>query len=140
MLVRPARPGDAAGVQVLAAATATSFEPDAAAFDRAWPALLADRAALLLVADQDGDVVGYLLAFVHQTFFANGPVCWIEELAVDVRHQRRGTGRALTAAAEEWAAGHGAGLVALATRRAQDFYAALGYRASAEYLSKRVRA
>ncbi len=37
---------------------------------------------------------------------------------------------------EEWAAGQGCVLVALATRRAAPFYLALGYEESAAYLRK----
>jgi len=45
----------------------------------------------------------------------------------------QGTGRALMAAFEAWAAGRGCALVALATRRAAPFYRALGYEESAAY-------
>jgi len=37
---------------------------------------------------------------------------------------------------EEWTASHGAKLVALATRRAAEFYRALGYTESAVYFRK----
>lgn len=40
--------------------------------------------------------------------------------------------------AEEWAADQGAAYVALATRRAADFYAALGYAESATFFRKEI--
>lgn len=61
---------------------------------------------------------------------------WVEELMVREDHRGQGVGRALMQAAEDWAAAHGATLVALATRRAAVFYEALGYRPSATYFSK----
>jgi GNAT superfamily N-acetyltransferase len=65
---------------------------------------------------------GYVMAFVHPTFFANGPVCWVEELMVAEDQRGRGIGRALVEHVETWAASADARLVALATRRASHFY------------------
>jgi GNAT superfamily N-acetyltransferase len=61
--------------------------------------------------------LGYLLGFRHLTFFAAGPVGWVEEVLV-TEYRGQGTGRALMATFEAWAAEHGCALVALATRRA----------------------
>jgi GNAT superfamily N-acetyltransferase len=135
--IRPAAPEDAGDVFALTVELATSFTPERATFDRTYRELLGDQRCLVLVAEHGkGRIVGYLLAFVHPTFFANGPVGWIEELIVQPDTRRSGTGRALAAHAEEWAAGHGAVLVALATRRAEDFWQAVGYERSASYLRK----
>jgi GNAT superfamily N-acetyltransferase len=135
--IRPAGPGDAGDVFALALELATSFTPERATFDRTYSELLGDDRCLVLVAEHgEGRIVGYLLAFVHPTFFANGPVGWIEELIVQPDARRSGTGRALVPPAEEWAAGHGVTLVALATRRAEDFWQAVGYEPSASYLRK----
>jgi GNAT superfamily N-acetyltransferase len=57
---------------------------------------------------------------------------------VAAEHRDRGFGRALMRAAEEWACDRGAAHVALATRRAADFYTALGYQASATYFKRKV--
>jgi ribosomal protein S18 acetylase RimI-like enzyme len=59
-------------------------------------------------------------------------------VAEEVR--RRGIGHNLMVAAENWSASKGAAYVALATRRASDFYLALGYTESAAYFRKLVRA
>ena len=79
---------------------------------------------------------GYLLGFRHLTFYANGPVAWVEEIIVRGHDRERGIGRALMSAFEQWAAGQGCALVALATRRAAPFYRALGYEESAAYFRK----
>lgn len=124
--IRHAGPDDAGSVAGLAAELAMSFAFSEERFRACYPALLAaDGACLLLAADGHASV-GYLLGFRHLTFYANGPVGWVEEIVV--RHQARGqgAGRALMNAFEQWAAGQGCALVALATRRAASFYQALG--------------
>ena len=134
--VRVAVQPDAAAVWPLAAALATSYVPTRAVFERTFTATLADPDAAVLVAEVDRRVVGYLLAFVHPTFFADAPVGWIEELMVDPDHRRSGIGARLVAEAEGWAGGRGAAYLALATRRAADFYTATGYEQSATFYLK----
>ena len=80
--------------------------------------------------------VGYLLGFRHLTFYANGPVGWVEEIVVRDQERGQGVGRILMSAFEQWAADQGCALVALATRRAAPFYRALGYEESAAYFRK----
>ena len=58
---------------------------------------------------------------------------------VDADRRSDGVGRALMEAAEDLARTSGAAYVALATRRAADFYAALGYEESAAYVKKALR-
>jgi GNAT superfamily N-acetyltransferase len=98
--------------------------------------LLGAQDACLLLAVRGDDCLGYLLGFQHLTFYANGPVAWVEEVVVCREHRGRGTGRALMSAREGWAADLDCVLVALATRRAAPFYLALGYQESAMYLRK----
>jgi GNAT superfamily N-acetyltransferase len=134
--VRAAEAGDAEAVAHLAAGLARSFEFSRAAFDASYPALVAAADARLLLATDGDTCLGYLLGFRHLTFYANGPVAWVEE--VFVRDDRRGlgVGRALMEEFGRWAAGRGCALVALATRRAAPFYRALGYEDSAVYFRK----
>jgi len=120
----------------LAAELAQSFAFSQPDFDRTFPELLARADSCLLVADDAGVGVGYLLGFRHLTFYANGPVGWVEEVLVRDGHRGRGVGRALMEAFERWAAEGECALVALATRRAAPFYRALGYQDSAAYLRK----
>jgi GNAT superfamily N-acetyltransferase len=134
--IRPATIGDAEAVGDLASQLATSFPFSRASFDAGYAALLSSDSASLLVADYGDGVVGYLLGFTHVTFYANGPVAWVEEILVRDDARGRGTGRALMQAFEEWATQRDCVLVALATRRAVPFYRALEYEESAVYLRK----
>jgi GNAT superfamily N-acetyltransferase len=134
--IRPADAGDAAAVAELASELAQSFTFSQARFDRSYPALLASDSACLLLAVNGRERVGYLLGFEHLTFYANGPVAWVEEVFVSGRHRGCGVGRALMSEFEQWAAARDCALVALATRRAGPFYRALGYDESASYYRK----
>ena len=136
--VRRARHADAAGVWPLAEAFATSYVPRREAFDPAFEAMLASDGAGVFVAEVEGAVVGYLVAHQHATLFANAPVAWIEELMVAEPRRGHGVGRALMDAAEEWARAAGCAYVALATRRAQEFYRAIGYAESAAFFRKQL--
>jgi GNAT superfamily N-acetyltransferase len=134
--IRHAEPGDAGGVAGLAAELALSFPFSREEFLISYPALLATDGACLLLAADGAESVGYLLGFRHLTFYANGPVAWVEEIVVRERDRGRGIGAALMKAFEGWAAAEGCALVALATRRAAPFYLAQGYEESAIYFRK----
>jgi len=124
--IRRARLEDAAAVWPLARDFATSFTPHREAFEATLAALVDAPDTLLVVAETAAsEVVGYLLANSHPTFFANGPVAWVEEITVADAARRHGVGRMLMTAAEEWAVESGAAYVSLATRRARDFYLSL---------------
>ena len=135
-VVRHAEAGDIDGVAALAAELALSFEFSPEQFRVSYPALLAADGACLLLAADGSECAAYLLGFRHLTFYANGNVAWVEEVVVRRSHRRRGIGRMLMNAFEDWAADEGCALVALATRRAAPFYRELGYEESAAYLRK----
>jgi GNAT superfamily N-acetyltransferase len=134
--VRLADAGDAEAVADLAAGLAQSFAFSRSSFLLSYPALLAADGACLLLAVDGPERLGYLLGFEHLTFYANGPVAWVEEVFVRDQDRGRGVGRVLMSAFEQWAAARDCHLVALATRRAAPFYRALGYEESAVYLRK----
>jgi GNAT superfamily N-acetyltransferase len=134
--IRRATSGDAAAVAGLAGELAQSFAFSRAKFEVSYPSLVEAEDACLLLAVDGGQPIGYLLGFRHLTFYANGPVGWVEEIGVNSGHRGHGTGRALMTAFEQWAAERGCALVSLATRRAAAFYRALGYEESAVYLRK----
>ena len=134
--IRHARTGDIDGVAALAAELALSFEFSPERFRASYPALLAADGACLLLAVDGSECAGYLLGFRHLTFYANGPVAWVEEVVVRSCDRGRGIGKALMEAFEGWAADERCALVALATRRAAPFYRALGYEESAAYFRK----
>jgi GNAT superfamily N-acetyltransferase len=135
-LVRHASADDEDGVAGLAAELAMSFTFSPQKFRVSYPALLTENGACLLVAVRGQEHLGYLLGFRHLTFYANGPVAWIEEVAVREPDRGRGIGRALMSEFEQWATTQGCALIALATRRAAPFYRALGYEESATYFRK----
>jgi GNAT superfamily N-acetyltransferase len=134
--IRQAEAGDVDEIAGLAAALAMSFEFSAAKFRENYPSLLREDGACLLLAVAGQQSVGYLLGFRHLTFYANGPVGWVEEIVVRDQERGQGVGRVLMSAFEQWAADQGCALIALATRRAAPFYRALGYEESAAYFRK----
>ncbi|WP_214319878.1 GNAT family N-acetyltransferase [Nonomuraea sediminis] len=139
LLIRRAEKTDADEIFALAREFGLTFLPEREAFDVALPQLLRNDDALLLAAVVGGRVHGYLLGFVHLTLFANGPVAWVEEAMVQTGSRRQGIGRALLVEFEAWARSREAGYVAMATRRAPEFYHALGYEASATFYRKVLR-
>ena len=138
VIVRQAGPADQDALYPLVRELATSFEPSQSNFVGSFSGLLSDPNALVLVADDAriDEIIGYLLGFRHDTFFADGPVGWVEELFIRSDRRRAGAARALMLEFESWAWQRGARLVALATRRTQPFYEAVGYEESAIYFRK----
>ncbi len=121
----------------LAALLAKSYEFDPSAFANSWKALHEDPNAKILVAVEEGKVAGYLLGFLHGVFYANGPVGYVEEILVSESFRGKGLGKDLMTAFEELAKSSGCPQVALATRRAGEFYKAIGYTESATYFKKK---
>jgi GNAT superfamily N-acetyltransferase len=134
--VRRAAADDLDGVAALAADLAQSFAFSADSFRQSYQSLLAADDVCLLVAVSEAEELGYLLGFRHLTFYANGPVGWVEEVAVRREDRGRGIGRAMMSAFEDWARQQNCTLVALATRRAAPFYRALGFEENAVYFRK----
>ena len=92
--------GPASGVRAgrtpaVAGELAQSFAFSREKFDLSSPAVLASEDPCLLVAADGDDCVGYVLGFRHLTFYANGPVGWVEELLVTQDYRGRGLGRSL---------------------------------------------
>ena len=98
--------------------------------------MLENPTAILLVAACEGQIIGYLLGYRHSTFWAGADVWWIEELLVDANHRSHGIGRALMTHYEDQARVAGGRLVCLVTRRAAEFYRAIGYEERAVYFRK----
>ena len=134
--IREASPDDLDDVFALTEQFAASFRPDRESFDHCVSHLMPDESAKLFVAEYDGQIAGYCLGFDHYALYANGRVSWVEEITVREELRRKGIGRALMNACEAWARLRGSKLVGLATRRAAQFYAALGYEESAVYFRK----
>lgn len=134
--VRKALLSDSDRLFLLAKEFTTSFIVEPEPFNLALNEILSTPEALLLVACDDNLVIGYLLAFDHYTFFANGRVAWVEEIMVEAEYRRAKVGQSLMTHSETWAQSRGARLIALATRRASTFYKALKYEDSATYFRK----
>ena len=64
--------------------------------------------ACVLVAEDDGALVGFCTGYqdLHSVRF--GYRAWVEDLAVDPAHRSRGVGKALLDAAKDWARERGA--------------------------------
>lgn len=134
--VRPAKSEDIDRVWALVQEFATSYRPERSAYEVSFGELVGRRDTLVLVAEANWAIVGYLLGSYHGTFFANGPVAWIEELMVDESARHQGVAARLMASAEAWARSIPAAYVALASRRAGGFYLKLGYEESATYFRR----
>lgn len=135
--IRAARATDADDLFDLATQLATSAVPQRPAFDRSLSQILTDDDELLLVADDDQRLLGYLYGLVHPAFHANGLIGWVEELIVDASTRASGLGRRLMTDFEHWAFEEcDARYISLATRRAGDFYQRIGYQESATYFKR----
>jgi GNAT superfamily N-acetyltransferase len=92
--------------------------------------------ACIVVAEQDGVLIGYVSGSVRTAFYAAGATAWVDEILVVPEARGHGIGSRLMSAFEAWAADHDSGSVALATRGAAKFYEGLGYESRAAYLKK----
>jgi GNAT superfamily N-acetyltransferase len=120
----------------LSAMLSTSFKLNKIDFTRTYLEVLNNKDADLLVAEIETGIIGYVLGFHHSTFYANGLISWVEELFVLDDYRGKSIGKNLMLLFEVKATERGSKLVALATRRASDFYKAIGYNESAVYFKK----
>jgi GNAT superfamily N-acetyltransferase len=135
-IVRNAVRRDADAIFEMAEKLATSFVVESDLFRQVFHRVIKSSDATLLVAEGGSHLVGYLLAFEHPAFYANGSIAWVEELYVDENYRGRGIGSLLMGHFEQATAVASNKLVALATRRAGSFYQSIGYEASANYFKK----
>ncbi|HEY0794034.1 MAG TPA: GNAT family N-acetyltransferase [Chthoniobacterales bacterium] len=124
---------DEKAVFALARDFATSFPVDPASFSESFPHVLSSSGMCLAVAQSSDAIIGYVLGTAHPTFYASGPVAWVEEIMVKECLRKKGVGKLLMEHFEVWAKSKGCRLVALATRRAAEFYKNLVYTESAVY-------
>jgi GNAT superfamily N-acetyltransferase len=136
VIIRPVQQADAPALRRLAQALATSFVVEEQAFAETFAQLVAMEHLYLRAAELDHTLVGYLLGLEHPTFYANGCVGWVEEVFVVAEKRSQGIGRRLMDDFEMWCRSRRCALIAVATRRAAEFYRALGYEESAIYFRK----
>lgn len=120
----------------LAKGLATSYEVNEADFTRVFNSLIENPNTDLLVAEKNQTLIGYVFVLHHPAFYANGIISWVEELFVVDTYRGQNVGRYLMKEAEELSKARGSKLIALATRRADKFYKAIGYSESATYFKK----
>lgn len=88
------------------------------------------RCAEVLLAQDDGEVVGFALFFHNYSTFLTRPGIYLEDLFVRPAHRRRGHGRALLQALARLAVERGCGRFEWAVldwnEPAMDFYRSLG--------------
>src|SRR5258708_1290575 len=101
--IRAPLPRDGDAVRALAQRFATSFAVQEGSFRSSFTEIIAEPTACLRVAEVERRIVGYVLGFDHQTFFANGRVAWVEEIMVAEDLRTRGVGRLLMRSFEAWA-------------------------------------
>ncbi len=75
--------------------------------------------ATVLVAVEDGRVIGICSAYLDVLSVRYGLRCWIEDLAVDPERRSQGIGARLLAAARTWAVAGGASHLELASAAAR---------------------
>jgi GNAT superfamily N-acetyltransferase len=136
LTLRAALPQDESSVFCLALDLAMSFRVERAPFSHSFARVLASADMHLAVACASNEVIGYVLGISHPAFYANGNVAWVEEIMVREDHRGKGAGKMLMDHFEAWASSRQCRLVSLATRRAADFYRAIGYVESAAYFRK----
>jgi len=134
--VRSCLPEDEKAVFALARDFATSFPVDHLRFSESFSQVLSSTGMCLVVAQSSDAIIGYVLGTVHPTFYANGHVAWVEEVMVKESFRKKGVGRLLMGSFENWAKSRDCRIIALATRRAAEFYKSLGYAESATYFRK----
>jgi predicted N-acetyltransferase YhbS len=141
ILVRQAQPSDASVISELLAALGYPSAP-AQVQDR-----LADVSAsphtVIFVAESDSQVVGALSFHCIPLFHTDGFLGRITSLVVSPTFQRRGVGRMLVAAAEEFARAHGCARVEVTSGehrpQAHFFYESLGYQPASRRFVKSTR-
>ena len=134
--IREGMPEDEKAIFTLARDFATSFPVDQTGFSGAFSQVLTSPGMYLAVAQSEDAIIGYVLGTAHPTFYASGHVAWVEEIMVREDLRKKGVGRMLMENFESWANSQNCRLVALATRRAAEFYKSLNYAESAIYFRK----
>ena len=95
---------------------------------------LQEPAVVVLVAERDGDILGYTYAAVegHDYMSLRGPAGVLHDIVVDPAHRREGIGRMLLDATLAWLEARGAPRVVLSTaarnEAAQRLFAGAGFR------------
>jgi len=107
-----------------------------AGYGRYLVSILADPESLVLVAEDQGRVIGYVYADIEGTSWKDlrGPCGYVHDVYVDDGSRHRGAGRALMRAAIDWVHSKGRTQVVLLTKtaneHAQHLFTTLGFRST----------
>jgi len=134
--VRPARRDDESSLFALTSQFPSPTPCSRDAFDALLAAKLLDQSACVLVAECEGQLIGYVSGSARGAFYVGGMTAWVDEILVLPERRGAGVGRGLMAAFEAWATRQGCRSVALATRGAVKFYEQQGYATTAGYFKK----
>jgi GNAT superfamily N-acetyltransferase len=141
LTIRPAAPADAPSLAALLAQL--GYEAGAATIPARLDALRADGGIALVAVMQDGRVVGAASAAKHATLHADRPTGYITALVTDETVRRRGVGRQLVAALEEWARDAGCHRLSVTSAEhrgdAHAFYPSCGFPYSGRRFTKTLR-
>jgi ribosomal protein S18 acetylase RimI-like enzyme len=105
-----------------------------AGYGRYLVSLIGDPDSLVMVAEEEGAILGYVYAHVENTSWRDlrGPCAYVDDVYVDETARRRGIGRELLQAAIDWAKAKGEPQVVLSSHTknetAQRLFDALGFR------------
>jgi GNAT superfamily N-acetyltransferase len=128
MILRDVAPDDFAAVRRLLGQL--GYAPDEPEFRRRFDSVRAAAGHRIIVAEEDGAVVGVLHVFERPALDKGGEAV-VQALVVDDALRSRGVGEALMQEAEAWAASRGLDRTSLYTSikrdRAHAFYERLGY-------------
>lgn len=129
VVVRPMTPRDAEAVARLSGQLGYPSSADDA--ERRFRVLAGDPDVALRVAEEgDGRVIAWIHVGVRR-FLTSDTFAQIDGLVVEASARRRGAGRALVRAAEEWARGRGYAVLRIHSNaqrtEARPFYERMGY-------------
>ena len=120
----------------MAAQLVTSSVVTEEGFNSSFQQILELPHMCLLVAEDGGEVIGYVLGSYAPCFYASSNVSWTAELFVDAERRKQGVGKLLMKGIEDWARENNCSLNTLATRRAGPFYENISYEQTAGYYKK----
>ena len=136
MLIRSAKVGDGPSVFALALDFPSPSVIDENTFNLTWEQKFQDPHSFVGIAENVGEIVGYISGYTHTPFYANGSVFWIDEVMVYEAFRNQGTGKLLMAEAMDWANNQDCTQVCLASSAAGGFYERLGFKPTARYYKR----
>ncbi len=119
MLIRKANPGEGSicdALLTLLIRTEHQWEPnldEAFTVEDNYEGRISEEDSLLLVAEEDGEIVGFSFGFRYHFPGQKRPIALLDALYVREEHRGKGIGKALVLRFKEWAKSRGAARVEL---------------------------